>query len=86
MRRAGQNPTDIEVLDILNRIDDNTGYLDFKVINVPGYLNSMSSMQEFCYIMREVTKDMDDETSYKESFRVFSKDEEGCIPPDEIKL
>ena len=86
MRRAGQNPTDIEVLDILNRIDDNTGYLDFKVINVPGKLNSMSSMQEFCYIMREVTKDMDDETSYKESFRVFSKDEEGCIPPDEIKF
>ena len=31
MRRAGQNPTDVEVLDILNRIDDNTGYLDFKV-------------------------------------------------------
>ena len=34
MRRAGQNPTDVEVLDILNRIDDNTGYLDFKVIRV----------------------------------------------------
>ena len=31
MRRAGQNPTDVEVLDILNRIDDNTGYLDFNV-------------------------------------------------------
>ena len=31
MRRAGQNPTDIEVLDIINRIDDDTGYLDFQV-------------------------------------------------------
>ena len=30
MRRAGQNPTDIEVLDIINRIDDDTGYLDFQ--------------------------------------------------------
>jgi Ca2+-binding EF-hand superfamily protein len=25
------------------------------------------------------------ETSYKETFRVFSKDEEGCIPAEEIK-
>ena len=31
MRRAGQNPTDIEVLDIINRIDDDSGYLDFQV-------------------------------------------------------
>ena len=38
MRRAGQNPTDVEVLDILNRIDDNTGYLDFKV-NISSEIN-----------------------------------------------
>jgi hypothetical protein len=25
------------------------------------------------------------ETGYKETFRVFSKDEEGCIPAEEIK-
>ena len=31
MRRAGQNPTDIEVLDIINKIDDETGCLDFQV-------------------------------------------------------
>ena len=31
MRRAGQNPTDIEVLDIINKIDDESGYLDFQV-------------------------------------------------------
>ncbi len=31
MRRAGHNPTDIQVLDILNSIDDESGYLDFQV-------------------------------------------------------
>ena len=31
MRRAGANPTDVEVLDIINRIDNDTGYLDFPV-------------------------------------------------------
>ena len=53
--------------------------------------------------MSEVSKDQDQETSYKETFRsgfrselllrkswisffrVFSKDEEGCISADEIK-
>ena len=31
MRRAGQNPTDVEVLDIINKIDDDSGCLDFQV-------------------------------------------------------
>ncbi|XP_023327987.1 calmodulin-1 [Eurytemora carolleeae] len=70
MRRAGQNPTDVEVLDIINKIDDDSGCLDF---------------QEFCYIMTEQNKQADQETGYKETFRVFSKDEEGCIPAEEIK-
>ena len=26
-----------------------------------------------------------EEDRFKETFRVFSKDQEGCIPPDEIK-
>ena len=31
MRRAGANPTDIEVLDIINKIDDESGHFDFPV-------------------------------------------------------
>ena len=31
MRRAGHNPTDVEVLDIINKIDDESGSLDFQV-------------------------------------------------------
>ena len=35
--------------------------------------------------MQDMNRDLDIETGYKETFRVFSKDKEGCIPPDEIK-
>ena len=41
-------------------------------------------MQEFCYVMQDISKDEDLETGYKETFRVFSKDEEGCITAEEI--
>merc|ERR1712113_1027907 len=47
MRRAGQNPTDVEVQDM---------------------------------VIKEKIMDMDTETHFKDTFRVFSKDEEGCIP------
>ena len=28
----------------------------------------------------------EEEENYKETFRVFSKDDEGCIPADEMKF
>ena len=31
MRRAGANPTDIQVLDFINKIDNDSGTLDFPV-------------------------------------------------------
>ena len=31
MRRAGANPTDVEITDIINKADNDTGYLDFAV-------------------------------------------------------
>ena len=31
MRRAGANPTDIEVMEIMNKIDDESGFFDFPV-------------------------------------------------------
>ncbi len=33
MRRAGQNPTDIEVQDLINKIDNGSGTMDFEVAN-----------------------------------------------------
>ena len=34
MRRCGHNPTDIEVSDIINKIHDDTGSLNFEVRSV----------------------------------------------------
>ena len=62
MRRAGQNPTDIEVQDMLNKIDDGSGGIDF---------------EDFLLVMREKSKEVDMEIHFKDAFRVFSKDEEG---------
>ena len=62
MRRAGQNPTDVEVQDLINKIDDGSGNMDFN---------------DFCLVMKEKTKEMDPEIHFKDTFRAFSKDEEG---------
>merc|ERR1711953_1660026 len=70
MRRCGHNPTDIEVSDIINKIHDDTGSLD---------------LQEFYKIMERRTRELDPETGYKECFRVFSKDQDGCITAEEMK-
>ena len=62
MRRAGQNPTDIEVQDLINKIDNGSGTLDFN---------------DFCVVIKEKTKELDTETHFKDTFRAFSKDDEG---------
>ena len=62
MRRAGQNPTESEVQDMINKIDDGTASISFT---------------DFCHLMGEKTKEIDPETHFKDTFRVFSKDEEG---------
>ena len=36
--------------------------------------------------MQERNKNVDLESGYKETFRVFSKDDDGCIPAAEIRL
>ena len=41
--------------------------------------------QEFCYVLSDVYNHDNTEQGYKEAFRVFSKDEEGAIPAEEIK-
>ena len=62
MRRAGQNPTDIEVQDMLNKIDDGSGVMDF---------------DDFLLVMSEKGQEVDMEIHFKDAFRVFSKDKDG---------
>ena len=81
----------MKVLDIINKIDDDTGCLDFKVwhfsfTNAAMYQKyKIRSIQEFCYVLSDVYNHDTTEQGYKEAFRVFSKDEEGAIPAEEIK-
>lgn len=37
-------------------------------------------------VMREKSKEMDMEIHFKDAFRAFSKDDEGCIPAEELKF
>ena len=63
MRRAGQNPTESEVQDMINSVDvDGSGFVEFP---------------EFCNLMHKKISDADTENELKETFRVFSKDDEG---------
>ena len=71
MRRVGLNPSEVEVLDTINRTDDGSGTLTFG---------------DFCKIIHKKKKEEDPENDYKETFRAFSKDDDGCVPADELKF
>ena len=43
------------------------------------HLSIVSLCQDFCLLLSEKTKEMDTETHFKDTFRVFSKDEEGLL-------
>ena len=62
MRRAGQNPTDIEVHDMINKIENGSGVVEFA---------------DFLLFMREKNKESDIEIHFKDTFRAFSKDKDG---------
>ena len=69
----GINPSEEEVQDIINSVDtDYSGKIEWP---------------EFAAALAEKLKPHEDEEeSFKETFRVFSKDETGCITADEMKF
>ena len=42
------------------------------------------TFEEFCKVMLGKNKEIDPKTYYKKSFRVFYKEEDGCIPAEEL--
>ena len=57
---------------MINEIDvDGSGFLEFP---------------EFCLMLYKKTQDTDIENDLKATFRVFSKDDEGCITAEELKF
>jgi len=71
-RRAGHNPTEAEVQDMINETDtNNTGTIEW---------------EEFAALLAVKLQEQEEETYYKETFRIFSKDDEGCIGMEEMKF
>lgn len=73
MRSLGQNPTEQELMDMINEVDeDGSGTVDF-----PEFLNMMAKKIQN-------TDSVEDEI--KEAFRVFDKDGHGHISADEFRF
>ena len=81
MRSLGQNPTEIELQDMINEVDeDGNGTIDFEeVIRLLLYIiNAFKGYFNFFYVkflqmMAKKMKDTDGEEELREAFRVFDK-------------
>ncbi|ORY02522.1 calmodulin [Basidiobolus meristosporus CBS 931.73] len=70
MRSLGQNPTEVELQDMVSEIDaDGNGQIDFN---------------EFLNLMSRKLKETDSEAEIKEAFKVFDKDGNGFISASEL--
>jgi calmodulin len=71
MRSLGQNPTEVELQDMINEVDrDGNGTIDF---------------EEFLDMMAKKLKDGDSEEEIRQAFKVFDKDGNGTISVSELK-
>lgn len=71
MRSLGQNPTEVELQDMINEVDaDKNGTIDF-----PEFLN----------LMARKMRDTDSEEELREAFKVFDKDQNGFISAAELR-
>jgi len=71
MRSLGQNPTEAELLDMINEVDaDGNGTIDFP---------------EFLSLMARKMKDTDTEEELIEAFKVFDRDGNGFISAAELR-
>jgi calmodulin len=71
MRSLGQNPTDAELRDMINEVDeDRNGTIEFA---------------EFCAMMGRKTHDTGPEEELREAFKLFDRDGNGSISTQELR-
>ena len=71
MQSLGQNPTDQELEDMINEVDnDGNNEIDF---------------EEFLTLMARNMQDLDEEKVIKQGFSVFDTDEDGKITLDDLR-
>ncbi|CAM8916665.1 unnamed protein product [Rhodiola kirilowii] len=71
MRSLGQNPTELQLQDMINEVDaDKNGTID---------------LHEFLNLMASKMKDFDSGEQLKEAFKVFDKDQNGFISAAELR-
>eukprot|EP00918_Siedleckia_nematoides_P051186 GHVU01112025.1.p1 GENE.GHVU01112025.1~~GHVU01112025.1.p1 ORF type:complete len:158 (+),score=39.70 GHVU01112025.1:131-604(+) len=71
MRSLGVNPTESEIIDIMNEIDIDA--------------NGSIELQEFIKIMQDHMRSLDTAEEIKKVFRVYDKDGNGFLNADELK-
>lgn len=74
----------VQVQDMVNKIDDGSGVLDFEDFLLVATIDIRVSVCAFTsvttQVMREKSREMDMEIHFKDAFRAFSKDDEGGDP------
>mmetsp|Transcript_4610 Transcript_4610/g.6799 ORF Transcript_4610/g.6799 Transcript_4610/m.6799 type:complete len:161 (+) Transcript_4610:86-568(+) len=72
LQSLGQNPTEADIDDMIHEVDqDDNGIIDF---------------EEFVTLMNQKLKNVDREAEALEAFRVFDKNGDNLISPEELRL